>query len=76
MNNYPLNVFRVIIFYLMIFPACHIYDKYMSKRIKRGKLRTRQKTQRKLFDIYIETTEFSIGMEEYEFGTFESRKFE
>ena len=30
----------------MIFPACFIYDKYMSKRIKRGKIRTRQKTQR------------------------------
>ena len=67
-----LNISRVIIFYLMIFPACHIYDKYMSKRIKRGKLRTRQKTQRKLFDIYIEIH----GMEEYEFGTFESRKLE
>ena len=47
------NHFRVIIFYLMIFPACHIYDKYMSKRIKRGKLKTRQKTQRKLFKIHI-----------------------
>ena len=62
----------MIIFYLMIFPACHIYDKYMSKRIKRGKLRTRQKTQRKLFQIHIE----SYGMEKYAFGTFESGKLE
>ena len=69
-----LNISRVIIFYLMIFPACHIYDKYMSKRIKRGKLRTRQKTQRKLFDIYSETTEIGLGMEEYAFDIFESRK--
>ena len=53
MNHFPLNISRVIIFYLMIFPACHIYDKYMSKRIKRGKLRTRQKTQRRLFQIHI-----------------------